>query len=732
MKSAAIFLGAGMLLAAAGSFTPQQRRYWAFQPVKRPAAPAMRDAWVRNPVDAFVLRKLQAKGISAGAEANRVEWIRRATFDLIGLPPTPDEVRAFLDDGAPNAFEKVIDRLLLSPHYGERWARHWLDVARYAESTGFEDDVTRPTVWRYRDYVITSFNDDKPYDRFVKEQIAGDELWPGDPDARVATAFNRHYPEEGNQKDLLLGRQEMLHDITSVTGAAFLGLTFECARCHDHKFDPILQKDYYRLQAFFSNVMHDDSVPLADAVVLRQYETELAVWEARTQPLWEELAALLMPERTFTPDQLLERYPDYAVQAVKANEAARTPLQAWMVQLLSTKTCGTCPLRPKPYLDPLFDKVGSKLVGARKKRFEELQAELKQLERLKPKEIARGAGMYDVSAKAPPTHVLGTGLYSAPGAEVEPGFLSILDPEPAKVRKPDGLESTGRRTALANWLADAANPLTARVMVNRVWHHHFGSGIVATPGDFGTMGTRPSHPELLDWLTSEFVENGWSLKKLHRLIMTSSTYRQSSAHRPEAAKLDPSNRLLWRMQPQRLEAESIRDSALAVAGLLDRKTGGPSVFPALPAGVPAPVGGWEVSKTAADRQRRSIYIFVKRNAPYPMLNAIDFPDTHETCSRRARTTTAPQALTLLNSELTSEWSYAFAHRVKLLAGGAADKQVEAAYELAYSRLPRGREKDTALTFLAQQAEKIGTEAGDDALADFCLMLMNSNEFVYRF
>jgi len=719
---------AAALLFAAGPFTPQQRRYWAFQPVVRPPAPVVRQpAWTRNPIDAFVLQKLEAKGIAPGAEATRTEWIRRVSLDLTGLPPTPTQVAAFLADSSPKAFETVADSLLASPHYGERWARHWLDVARYAESTGFEDDVTRPNAWRYRDWVVQALNSNMPYDRFVQQQIAGDELWPDDPNARLATAFNRHYPEEGNQKDLLLGREEMLHDVTSVTGAAFLGLTFECARCHDHKYDPILQRDYYRLQAFFANVNHHDRIPLATGRELADYQARLAEWEARTQPLWGEMAELLMPQRTFTPAQLLERYPDYAVEAVKTPAARRTALQAWMTHLLESKTCNTCPLRPKPYLDPGFLGVVSKLTGKEKARYQQLEAELAKLKHLKPRDIPFGVGVFDISAEAPPTHVLGIGSHTSPGEEVQPGFLSILNPDDAPITKPSNGRTTGRRTALARWLTDPTNPLTARVMVNRVWHHHFGTGIVASPGDFGVMGGRPTHPELLDWLASEFVRQSWSLKSLHRLIVTSATYRQSSRVRETARDADPANKLLWRFPPQRLEAEVIRDSALAVAGALNPAAGGPSVFPPLPDGKPKPIGGWDLSKNLADQNRRSIYIFVRRNDPYPMLNVIDLPDSHESCSRRNTTTTAPQALTLLNSQLTAEWSRQFARRVSLIATDPA-KRIETAYSIAYSRKPTPSEIDQALTFLARQA---GVAGDGNALADLCLMLINSNEFVYR-
>ena len=359
--------------------------------------------------------------------------------------------------------------------------------------------------------------------------------------------------------------------------------------------------------------------------------------------------------------------------------------------------------------------------------------------------------MIDISDNPPLTHVLGVGLYTNPGEEVEPGFLSILDSGPAKIEKPADMPTTGRRTALAKWLTDPENPLTGRVMVNRIWHHHFGEGIVATPGDFGVMGERPTHPELLDWLTAEFVESGWSMKHMHRLIMNSNTYQQSSDLREEAKNADPFNRLLWRFPPQRMEAEVVRDSALAVAGLLTPAVGGPSVFPPLPPEMPKPVGGWELNEEQPDQHRRSVYVFVRRNHRYPILDAFDFPDSHESCARRNQTTTAPQALTLLNSGLTAKWAQAFAGRVLDAAGDDASRQVEAAYHLAYSRDPDPWEKDTALTFFDRQRTIIleqlaqgkkpalpeSLPAGVEheqaaALIDYCLMLLNSNEFVYRF
>ena len=723
-------------------------------------------AWVRNPVDAFVLAGLDAESLEPAPPADKATLVRRVYLDLTGLPPSPAEVAAFVADDSSAAYHRLVERLLASPHYGERWGRHWLDLARYAESTGFEQDVTRPNAWRYRDYVIDAFNSDVPYDRFVREQVAGDELWPDIPAARIATAFNRNYAEEPNQKDLLLARQETLHDITGVVASTFLGLTFSCAQCHDHKFDPITQRDYYRLQAFFASVNHDDSFPIVPATEYDEYERRLAIWEEKTAAIWQEMYDMLEPQRKFTLKQLLHRYPDFVIEAIETPADRREPNQEWMASLLERKVCGTCPFEPKPYMDPRFRTRARKLKEAEKQRFEELEAELAKFEHLKPDDVERGTGIFDVSPNPPATHVLGGGLYTNPGEEVQPGFLSILDPDPASITPPPDGRSTGRRAALAKWLTDPANPLVARVMVNRIWHHHFGRGIVATPSDFGVMGERPTHPELLDWLAAEFVDNGWSVKPLHRVILRSSTYRQaakplgeatpvagrvgvSESATERAGRVDSSNKLLWKFPARRLEGEVLRDAALSVAGLLNPRVGGPSVFPPLPEGVPNPTGGWNETRSAADHRRRSVYIFIRRNTPYPMLATFDFPDTHESCARRNRTTTAPQALALLNGEEPAEWARALAGRVLSIAGANPIKQVGVAYSLAYARVPDPREKDLALTFLERQARIVsdrpegtepaslpeslpqGVSAGHAAaLVDYCLMLLNSNEFVY--
>ncbi len=727
-----VFVGCAALFSAE-TFSQRQREFWSFQQVKPQTPPAVKNAaWARNAIDRFIIAKLEAKNISPGPAADKVTLLRRATFDLAGVPPTPAEVDAFLADRSPDAFEKVVDRLLASPAYGERWGRHWLDLARFAESEGFKSDEARPNAWRYRDYVIDSLNRDKPYDRFVQEQIAGDEMWPESAEAHVATGFGRHYPDESNARNLQQRRQEILDDITDTTGSVFLGLTYGCARCHNHKFDPILQADYYRLQAFFANTAADDHIVMLSREQLAAYRQRKAVWEEKTSDIRAKMAALLEPVKQHTVQDYFEKYPPEIQAMILKPATERSPYETQMWA------------KAKPYLGMSDDDAAKQLKGEPKKAYDALKSELAKFSDLDPGELPEGIGLADLGRVAPATHVLGVGVYDAPKEEVQPGFLTLLDPAPAKIVAPAGLESTGRRTALAKWLTDPANPLPARVMVNRVWHYHFGRGIAGTPSDFGLMGERPTHPELLDWLTQEFVRSGWSLKQLHRLIMNSAVYQQASDFRKDAAEIDSGNRTLWAFPRHRLESEVIRDSSLQVAGLLNAKVGGPSVFPDLPEGMPAPRGGWKLS-SADERNRRSVYIFVKRNARYPLMEAFDMPDTHESCSRRDVTVTAPQALAMLNDKVALEWARGFAGR----ALGAPDP-VEAAYRLAYSRKPDAWEKDTVATFFHKQkpviearlarGEKLALPAGlpenvDPAYAaafvDFCQMILNSNEFVYR-
>ncbi len=716
-------------------FTEHQESHWAFQPVTTPAVP---DAPRGNAIDAFVAERLGERGIAPGPRADKVTLIRRATFDLHGLPPTPEEVRAFLADESPSAFARAVDRLLSSPRYGERWARHWLDLARYAESEGFKSDETRPNAWRYRDYVIDSLNADKPYDRFVLEQIAGDELWPGSAAARIGTGFNRHYADESNAAILVQRRQEILLDITDTVGAVFLGLTYGCAKCHDHKFDPILQADYYRLQAFFTNVATDDEIHLMSPEQREERRRRQAEWELATRDIRAQMDALLDEKRAEAYQTQVNRRSPETQEAFGKPESERTMYERLLFQQHMWQM--------RYHNDA---KLANALVDEAKERFRALEAQLAEFDHLKPEELPVGIGIREMGAEAPKTHILSLANYAAPLNEVEPGFLTLLDPEPATYSPALGGRSSGRRTALAKWLANPVNPLPARVMVNRLWHYHFGQGIVRTPSDFGLMGERPTHPQLLDWLASEFMRHGWSLKHLHRLIMLSETYRQTSSFREDAAEADPFNRLLWRFPPQRLEGEVIRDSMLSVAGRLNNQVGGPSVYPALPEGAAEPRGGWDVPEQQHEQDRRSVYVFVRRNSRYPMLESFDMPDTHESCARRATTTTAPQALALLNSEHTLGWARGLARRVLEEAGADRNRQIQAGFQLAYSRAPDAWEKDTALTFLDTQSKIIaGRAAAGEALyvpdtfpeamsleeaaavVDFCHMLLNSNEFVY--
>jgi hypothetical protein len=711
--------------------------------VEKPKIPVVGNrAWVKTPVDAFVLAKLESQGVKPAPAADKVTLLRRATFDLTGLPPTPEEVSSFLADNSPGAFEKVVDRLLDSPHYGEKWARHWLDLARYAESEGFKADETRPNVWRYRDYVIKAFNEDKPYDRFIKEQIAGDELWPDDPDAVVATGFNRHYPDEYNARNLMQRRQEILNDITDTVGAVFLGSTIGCARCHDHKYDPILQKDYYRLQAFFAAMRAKDDYILVPRSEQAEYQRKLANWQEQTKDIREQIAKIEAPVVKATYDESFDKYPDEIKLAITTSPEKRDTMQWLMYHKAQWQL--------NYGVDEDGNGVGQKLKGEQKKQWEALRKQLAVFDDIKPKPLPVGSGVTDVGAQAPATHVLKGGGYNAFGEEVQPGFLTIFDRGDAKIT-PSKIDTTGRRTALANWLADPANPLTARVMVNRIWHYHFGRGIVGTPSDFGEMRDRETHRELLDWLAATFVEQGWSVKKMSRLIMLSNAYQQSSAFNAEAAKVDPDNKLIWRFRRQRLTGEEIRDATLLVGGRINWQMGGPSVFPEIPKEMDIR-GGWKRNESEDQKTRRSVYTFVRRNSRYPMFQAFDMPDTHESCSRRSVTTTAPQALNLLNDRTILISAQMFAGRVLKEVGDDVDRQIALAYRMAFARAPEADERKMAIDFLDQQSALIKSrieakrpvalpsncdvppdvtaQAHAAALVDFCHALFNSNEFVY--
>ncbi len=669
--------------------------------LKKPATPKIpevkRRDWVANPIDAFMLSKLEEKGLSPAPPASRRALLRRVYFDLIGLPPSPAEADLFLNDNSPDAYEKLLDRLLADERYGERWARHWLDLVRFAESDGFAIDSERPTAWRYRDYVIRSFNKDKPYDLFVKEQIAGDEIddkrAAGDdrPERLVALGFLRMGTWEADANFKTQLRLDFINEITATTSSVFLGLTAGCARCHDHKYDPIPTRDYYRMQAFFAATRID-----------------------------ERPAAFLKSE---DPDHSMKKWmQEYEDEA----EAAAADLKR-VEEQLKQKYAAAKNLKPgdkdaADFLKALKDKKDPAFTAEDRRLHGEARDRARRLGDLAPRFRAVAYAASDVVPPHVPsvadTYVLAGGELAARGEKVEPGFLSCVagNSDPAKIPFSGG--SSGRRRALAEWIAGPDNPLTARVMVNRVWQHHFGEGISRTPSDLGRNGDRPSHPDLLDWLAGQFVENQWSLKKLHKLMLMSNAYRQSTEH-PEwkrQGEADPSNRLLWRMNWLRLESEVIRDSILSLSGRLEKSHGGPGVFLNVPADV---AEGFEFFKwfpsDEREQRRRTIYTFQRRSVVMPMMEVFDAANMAESCARRNVTTVPPQAFSLMNSEFSNREAGHFAARVIEAAGPDKDKQIDYAFRLALDRPATADERDQAR----------GMEL--DRLA---LVIFNLNEFLY--
>ena len=696
--------------------------WWSFKPISRPDVPRYGDGWARTPVDRFISRKLAQNGLVPVAEASRRAWIRRATYGLHGLPPTPAEVEAFVEDDSTDAFEAVIDRLLESDRYGERWGRYWLDAVRYADSGGFETDIYLRDAWRYRDYVVKSFNDDKPYDQFVKEQVAADEIWPDDielrgsyqiPDeklrhleARIGTGLytvGTVYHEAALNGHQL--RYEWMVDSVDVTGEAFLGITVGCARCHDHKFDPISQRDYHRMMAFFEG-SEIRQIPVANKMsefgYYSSYPKQLKVFEYQ-----QALKALEQKARKRLVDEIAKDFDEETVKAYRTQKAERTVLQQIKAAVLERALTEAGLLEnPGGYAMDL------RYTPEELDRRKTLIAELGE---------AAAAARFDL----PMATVLGRAEVRYPVRMTDRGDWKSTG-EVVGAGTPPALgeiEVSGpsaRRKALAEWLTDPSNPLVARVMANRIWQGHFGRGIVSTPNNFGRQGDAPSHPELLDWLASEFIERGWSVKEMHRLIMLSSAFRLSSSSSTENAAKDPENKYLWRMNRRRLNAENIRDAVLSVSGKLNTQMGGRPVLP--PLSKEERLGMWDKddwpeSLDPAEHDRRSVYILAKRQFPYPMFKTFDAPDPAMSCGRRAVTTVAPQALTLLNSEFMLRSARALAERLE--QAETPEQLVHQAWELAFSRPPESGETENALEMLA--------EAGPE---EFSLMLFNLNEFVY--
>jgi hypothetical protein len=702
--------GAAGVAADDKPISDEDRRHWAFVRPKRPEVPTVHDSGrVAGPIDAFLTHRLESEGLRFSPEADRATLLRRLSFDLVGLPPTPAELDVFVADRSPCAYETQVDRLLASPQYGERWAQHWLDLARHADTDGFEFDDVRPDAWRYRDWVVHALNDDLPYDRFLALQMAGDELAPDDPDAAIPTGFHRAYPDMVDLNDQALRRQNALDDITETTGLVFLGLTIGCARCHDHKSDPIRQVDFYGLQAFFTPARFRDDFPLASAAERADHAANLDAWKSERATLRATIVRLEAPARERLAPGPPPGVNDRTAAAFARSESERSAEDNDLIFEAQGKDTRVSAQSIAAALEP--DQACA-LADARD-----------ALERLKAPHLLPKARVLDEAGpEAPATFLRKRGDFYSPGPEIAPAFPAVLSSEPANIVTTS--HSTGRRTALAAWLTRADHPLTARVIVNRLWQHHFGNGLVTTPSDFGRMGEAPSHPELLDWLATELVARGWSLKAMHRLMVTSAAYRQSSRHNEAAAAVDPGNALLWRQSRRRLDGEAIRDAVLAVSGRLNRRMGGPGVFPELPpelSKLSSRGAAWPVSADPVDRDRRSLYVFVRRNLRYPFFEAFDRPDPNASCPRRPVTTIAPQALSLLNGRLSAQAARDLAARIATEAGPDRSAQIDTAYRLTLGRPPDADERRLANDFVS--------DPGGSTLADLALVLFNLNEFV---
>jgi hypothetical protein len=724
----------------------EARQYWAFRkPVRPPVPVSSIERMNRNPIDAFLAKSMEQHNLHPAPAADKITLLRRAYLDLLGLPPSPAEAAEFLNDDSPTAWQKLIDRLLASPQYGERWGRHWLDVARYADSNGFEHDFDRPNAWRYRDYVIRAFNEDKPYDVFLREQLAGDELDRVTYDTLTATGFLRNYAKVGfREKDNPEFRYEYLDDMIATIGRGILGVTIQCARCHNHKFDPIPQKDYYSLQASLFGYVEVDH-PLTSPEQAAAYRRKSAAVDARIKQLQAQIRAIERPYRDALLPAKYKRFPQNVQDAIATPEDKRTPGQVLLANQV-IRTVGV----PGAEIDAVIKPADRTARAA-------LLAQIAEIEKQRPDPIPVAMGITDgdyrftpdgpgdepapgkgVKNEAisgsflhegpgrytpPPSYLLIRGDVNSRGPLMKPGFLTVATygNPPTEIPPANG-QTSGRRRALAEWLVSPENPLTARVIVNRIWHEHFGRGIVPTIDNFGKMGEAPTNPELLDWLALEFINRGWSIKAMHRLIMTSEAYRMSSQFAdPADLAADPENKYNWRFRIRRLDAETIRDSILASSGGLNREMFGPPVFPKIQSEILASMekGIWNREEDGPKVWRRSVYIYRKRGLPFPLLETFDLPDQNVACGARNISTVPTQALTLMNDEFILRQSELFASRIRETAGDDRQLQIEAGYRIALSRPPQPEERRLALEYLATHA-----------LAGFAHVLLNLNEFLY--
>jgi mono/diheme cytochrome c family protein len=695
--------------------TDQERTTWAYTtPTQLPVPRVDRSGWSTNPIDAFLLDAMTKKGLTPVAPADRRTLIRRAYLDVLGLPPTPAETDAFVADASPDAWPRLVDTLLASPHYGERWARHWMDLVRYADSGGYEFDTDRPEMYRYRDYLINAFNTDKPYDLFVKEQLAGDEIAPESHEAMIATGYLRLGPEGGGN------RLDAVDDLVSTTTLTFLGMTVGCARCHNHKFDPIPQMDYYRMQSIFYPTTPVEFALVPSHEVTAHREATEAI-EARLKPLRTRKTDIEKPYHQIIVDREIAKLPEYLQIAWKTPADQRTEGQNLNVRQIED-TLGLSSLRKLVTESHLVALMPEDVKG----QHAAVKAEIAALEKQKPRRLATARAIGERGREPRPVHFLHRGSPDAPGSAVTPGVLSVAHrgewnfPTP-----PADATSSWRRRGFAEWLVHKDNPLTARVMVNRLWQHHFGEGIVRTPSSFGKMGEAPSHPALLDWLAVEFVDRGWSMKAMHRLMMTSQAYQMASMDTTANYASDPENRMFWRMPRVRLEAEVIRDHIMATAGTLDRTVGGPAVYPYIDPDLfeKSSNRDWRgLPDSDPATWRRSLYVFSKRSIRYPMFETFDQPNLINSIDRRNRTTIAPQALILMNNQMVLFQAGKFAERVRAAAGADPTQQVRVAVQLALGRPADAIELTRGAEFITGSPE---------GLVEFCHILFNLNEFLYR-
>lgn len=659
-------------------FTGEDRTWWAIQPLKQVTVPKTNSKHrALNEIDHFINSKLEQQGLQAAPEADRKSLIRRVYFDLHGLPPTPAEVQNFVNDQSPLAYEQLVDRLLASPRYGERWARHWLDVVRYADSDGYRADGYRPHAWRYRDYVIRSLNQDKPYNKFVLEQLAGDELFPDDVDAQIATGFLTHGIYEWNSRDVAGQWNLMLNELTDTVGDVFLGVGLQCARCHDHKFDPILQKDYFQLRAFFEPIQIQTSQVAASTKQQQEYQRKRATWEQATNEIRQKITTIQAPYRPGA-EAVVKSFPPNIQAMIKKPAEDRTPREQQLVKLAWRQ------------VEYNYERLDGRLKPADKEKVLELRRQLKKFDKLKPAPLPVAQQARDIGPQAPKTTI------PKKRTECDPGFLAILNEAPDEFLGSQTNDTTSRRSALARWVTQPSNPLSTRVIVNRVWQYHFGKGLAQHSSDFGRLGGPPTHPELLDSLTRKFLEDGWQFKSLHRLIVTSATYRQSALHPQEAAMtaIDPANKYYWCADTRRLDAEQIRDSILAVTGQLNLQAGGPGVAASVP--------------------RRSIYLRMMRNSSDPLLEVFDLPRFFVSVPSRDTTTSPVQSLQLFNSQQMLRFADQLSKRAFDESKAAPDAEQETAalrraWEIVFGRAINEAELSLAKEFLTHQTKLLSEQ-----------------------